>query len=443
MSLPPGPSSPPAVQTVRWMFRPLGFLDSCRRRYGDAFAVRFIGFQTPMVVISDPEAIRDLYRSRENGLPPGRTVALEPVMGPRSVLLLEGSEHLSRRKVMLPPFHGERMRAYEPVITEIIGAEIDAWPLDREFAIHPRMQAVTLEVIMRAVFGVSEPARAERLRRLLAEMLSGLADPGAQVRVLLARRFDRDGPVERMRATLDAVDELLYAEIAESRADPALAERQDILAMLVAARFDDGEALADAELRDQLVTLLLAGHETTATALAWTFDLLLRNRPQLARLRAELGEGGDEYLRATISESLRLRPVVPLAGRRLHGELRVGDHLLPAGTDVTPAFWLTHTRSDLYPQPLAFRPERFLDDPPETYAWVPFGGGVRRCLGAAFAEFEMRIVLREVLTRCELRGARSAPEKIARRNITFSPRTGTPVVVTARRPATAPEPVTA
>jgi cytochrome P450 family 135 len=443
MSLPPGPSSPPAVQTVRWMFRPLGFLDSCRRRYGDAFAVRFIGFRTPMVVISDPEAIRDLYRSRENGLPPGRTVALEPVMGPRSVLLLEGSEHLSRRKVMLPPFHGERMRAYEPVIAEIIGAEVDSWPLTREFAIHPRMQAVTLEVIMRAVFGVSDPARAQRLRSLLAEMLSGLADPGTQFRVLLARRFGREDPVERQRATLDAVDELLYAEIAERRADPALAERQDILAMLVAARFEDGEGLGDAELRDQLVTLLLAGHETTATALAWTFDLLLRNPAPLARLRAELDEGGDGYLRATISESLRLRPVVPLAGRRLHGELRVGDHLLPAGTDVTPAFWLTHTRPDLYPEPRAFRPERFLDDPPETYAWVPFGGGVRRCLGAAFAEFEMRIVLREVLTRCELRGARSAPEKIARRNITFSPRTGTPVIVTARRPASAPRPVIA
>jgi cytochrome P450 len=435
MTLPPGPSAPPAVQTARWMFRPLAFLDACRRRHGDAFAVRFTGFETPMVVISHPDAIRDLYRSRENGLPPGRTVALGPVMGARSVLLLEGAEHLSRRKVMLPPFHGERMRAYEPVIAEIIGAEIDSWRLDREFAIHPRMQAVTLEVIMRAVFGVSDPVHAERLRGLLAEMLSGLADPGAQIRLLLARRFGREGPVERMRATLDDVDELLYAEIAERRADPALADRQDILAMLVAARLEDGQALADAELRDQLVTLLLAGHETTATALAWTFDLLLRNPATSARLRAELDEGADEYLRATITESLRLRPVVPLAGRRLHAELRVGDHLLPAGTDVTPAFWLTHTRSDLYPEPFSFRPERFVKDPPETYAWVPFGGGVRRCLGAAFAEFEMRVVLREVLLRCELRGTRSAPERIARRNITFSPRNGTPVSVVARRPA--------
>jgi len=201
----------------------------------------------------------------------------------------------------------------------------------------------------------------------------------------------------------------------------------------VAARFDDGEPLGDEELRDQLITLLLAGHETTATALAWTFDLLLRNPPQLARLRAELEQDGEEYLRAVISESLRLRPVVPLAGRRLHSALRVNGYVLPAGTDVTPAIWLAHTNPEVYSEPLEFRPERFLESPPETYGWIPFGGGVRRCLGAAFAEFEMRVVLREVLSRCELRSARSAPQRIARRNITFSPRHGTPVVLVSRR----------
>jgi cytochrome P450 len=205
--------------------------------------------------------------------------------------------------------------------------------------------------------------------------------------------------------------------------------------MLVAARFEDGEPMGDQELRDQLITLLLAGHETTATALAWTFDLLLRNPQPLARLRAELAEGGEEYLRAVISESLRLRPVVPLAGRRLHAPLRVEGYELPEGTDVTPAIWLAHTRADIYPEPLEFRPERFLDDSPESYAWIPFGGGVRRCLGASFAEFEMRVVLREVLSRCDLRSTRSAPERIARRNITFSPRRGTPVILTARRQA--------
>jgi cytochrome P450 len=435
MSLPPGPNGPPIIHTIRWMRRPIEFLDSCRRRHGDAFSVSFIGFQAPSVFISHPDSIRDLYRSPENRLPPGRSVALEPVMGPRSVLLLEGAEHLSRRKLMLPPFHGARMRAYEPLIAEAIGAEIDSWPLHREFPIHPRMQAVTLEVIMRAVFGVSDPARLAALRERLGTMLSGLADPWILLKAMLAERLGRPNPIDALSREVEVVDDLLYAEIAERRADPQVSERDDILAMLVAARFEDGAALDDGELRDQLVTLLLAGHETTATALAWTFDLLLRNPEPLARRRAELADGDDEYLRAVISEALRLRPVVPLAGRRLAGELRVGDWVLPAGTDVSPAFWLTHTRPDLYPEPLEFRPERFLSSPPETYAWIPFGGGVRRCLGAAFAEFEMRIVLREVLTRCELRGARRAPERIARRNVTFSPRKGTPVIVTDRRPA--------
>ena len=438
MSLPPGPAAPPAIQTARWLFRPIDFLDSCRRRHGDAFSVKFVGFQTPMVIVSDPASIRALYTTRENGLPPGRSFALEPIMGPRSVLLLEGTEHLQRRKAMLPPFHGERMRAYGAVIADAIDAEIDRWPIGRAFPIHPRMQAVTLEVILRAVFGVADPGRLARLRELLGQMLGELASPAIQLKLLVARRFGRADPMDQLRRESATVDEIIHAEIAERRADPSVAEREDILSMLVGARFADGEGMSDDELRDQLITLLLAGHETTATALAWTFDLLLRNPGPLQRVRAELAEGdGDEYLRAVVSEALRLRPVVPLAGRRLGTELRVGDHVLPPGTDVTPAFWLTHTRPDLYPAPLQFRPERFLDDPPETYAWVPFGGGVRRCLGAAFAEFEMRVVLRQVLERCDLRGERRAPERIARRNITFSPRHGTPVIVEARRPVSA------
>ncbi|HWP33615.1 MAG TPA: cytochrome P450, partial [Solirubrobacterales bacterium] len=208
-----------------------------------------------------------------------------------------------------------------------------------------------------------------------------------------------------------------------------------ILSMLMSARFEDGSAMTDTDLRDQLMTLLLAGHETTATALAWTFDLLLRHAEPLARLRESLAAGEDDYLRAVISESLRLRPVVPVAGRRLAKDLSVDGLELPAGTDVTPAIWLAHTRADSYPEPFAFRPERFLDEAPDTYAWVPFGGGIRRCLGAAFAEFEMRIVLREVLTRCELHKASPTPERVGRRNITLSPKDGTPVVLSSRQPA--------
>jgi cytochrome P450 family 135 len=238
-----------------------------------------------------------------------------------------------------------------------------------------------------------------------------------------------------VRARLAEVDQALFAEIAEHRLRPDLAERDDILSMLMTAQFEDGTSMDDKELRDQLMTLLLAGHETTATALAWTFDLLLRHPRELGLLRGSLENGEEAYLKATIAESLRLRPVIPLAGRRLAEDLVTDDLELPAGTDVTASIWLTHTDPGLYPEPFAFRPERFLDQAPDTYAWIPYGGGVRRCLGAAFAEFEMRIVLREVLTRVSLRKADPSPEKTGRRNITFSPRAGTPVVVESRRPA--------
>ncbi|HEY3866430.1 MAG TPA: cytochrome P450 [Solirubrobacteraceae bacterium] len=446
-AFPPGPTEAPAIQTARWLLRPIAFMESCRRRYGDAFSVRFIGFERPMVMLSDPEAIRALYTAHEHGLPPGRSIALLPVMGPGSVLLLEGQEHLARRKLMLPPFHGERMRAYETTVREVTERELGSWSGssaadrgsadsaasasgERPFALHPRMQAITLEVILKAVFGVTDPARDARLHERLPLMLGDTASPVLQFRVLLSRRLGRGDPLAGLRELLVEIDELLLAEIAERRADPAAAERGDILSLLVAARFEDGAEMSDREVRDQLITLLLAGHETTATALAWTFDLLLRNPATLARLTAEVDAGEeDSYLRAVISESLRLRPVVPLAGRRLASELNVAGLSLPAGTDVTPAIWLTHTRPDLYPEPYAFRPERFLEGegghPINKYGWIPFGGGIRRCLGAAFAEMEMRVVLETVLRRRQLSAGGGKAERVTRRNVTFSPRHGT------------------
>jgi cytochrome P450 family 135 len=289
-------------------------------------------------------------------------------------------------------------------------------------------------VILRAVFGVAEGPRLDALRGMLGNLLVETGSPTMILRALVARRRGRD-PLASVRTRLDQVDEALMAEIAEHRRRPDLEQRDDILSMLMTASFEDGTSMDDRELRDQLMTLLLAGHETTATALAWTFDLLLRHPVEIGLLRGSLENGEDAYLKATIAESLRLRPVVPLAGRRLAEDLVTDDLELPAGTDVTASIWLTHTDADLYPEPFAFRPERFLDQAPDTYAWIPYGGGVRRCLGAAFAEFEMRIVLREVLTRVSLRKADPSPEKTGRRNITFSPRAGTPVVVESRRPA--------
>jgi len=435
--LPPEPAQSPLMQTLAWSFRPLAFMARNRERIGPAFSVRFLGFERPMVMVSDPAAVKALYTERRNGLPPGRSFQLEPVLGPRSVLLLTGEEHIARRRLMLPPFHGERMRSYEGVVGEIVTAEIDSWQLGREFPIHARMQAVTLEVILRVVFGVTEGPRLDRLRVLLRDLLAETGSTRMVLLALLARRRGRD-PFESVREQLTEVDAALFAEIAEHRLRPDLEERDDILSMLMTARFEDGSEMDDKELRDQLMTLLLAGHETTATALAWIFDLLLRHPLELGRLRDSLAAGEDAYLKATIAESLRLRPVVPLAGRRLAEDLVTDDLELPAGTDVTAAIWLTHTDPALYPEPYAFRPERFLDTPPETYAWIPYGGGIRRCLGAAFAEFEMRIVLSEVISRCELRKVDPRPERTGRRNITFSPRAGTPVVVESRAPALEP-----
>jgi cytochrome P450 len=439
--LPPEPSSPPLLQTLRWAFRPIAFMEDCRRCFGDSFSVRFLGFERPMVMISDPAAIKALYTERRHMLPPGRTITLEPVLGSSSLLLLEGSEHIARRKLMLPAFHGERMRSYQSLVEEIVTEEIDTWPLGEEFPIHSRMQAVTLEVILRVVFGVSTGSRLERLRGMLTTVLQQTASPSAQLIGLATRRFDGRGPWAGFEQQLRAVDELLLAEIAEHRRRDDLADRDDMLSALILARFEDGSGMDDRELRDQLMTLLLAGHETTATALAWAFDLLLRHPAQLGRLRESLESGEDDYLRATISESRRLGPVIPLGGRRRSTELSTDGLTLPAGTDVTPAIWLAHTRPDVYPEPYAFRPERFLERAPDTYAWIPFGGGVRRCIGASFAEFEMRIVLREVLGRCELRKSSPRPERIGRRNVTLSPRAGTPVVVTARQPRVASEPL--
>jgi cytochrome P450 len=428
MSLPPGPTAGPVRQTMRWLARPIALLEDCRRTYGDAFSLNFLGFRSPLVFVSHPEAVKALYSERGHGLPPGRSLSLRPIVGDRSVLLLEGSDHLSRRKLMLPPFHGERMRAYEPIMREAAAREIERWPDSEPFAVHPSMQAITLEVILRAVFGVERRDLADLLR----ELLRLTASAQLQFLVLLARRVGGPDPLARFDVLTAQIDKILLAEIAERRADPETAKRADICSLLVEARFEDGEPMDDREIRDQLLTLLVAGHETTATALAWTLDLLAHHPEALERLTQEVDAGGDAYLRAVIAESLRLRPVVPLAGRRLSSDMRVDGLDLPAGTDVTPAIWLTHTRADTYPEPYAFRPERFLNGAPSTYAWIPFGGGIRRCLGAAFAEMEMRVVLAEIVRRRVPRAASQHAERVARRNVTFSPRNGTRILAPRR-----------
>jgi cytochrome P450 len=294
VSLPPEPKSSPLMQTLRWSFRPLPFMQENREKYGDNFSVKFLTFERPMVMISDPAAIKALYMERSHGLPPGRDIILTPIVGPRSLLVTEGADHLAHRKLMLPPFHGERMRSYQPQIEEIVDREIDSWPLGEEFPIHPRMQAITLEVILKVVFGVADGPRFERLREVLTRVLEETASPFAQLAGLASRRFGGRGPWAKFEKQLKEADDLLYAEIAEHRASGAYEERDDILSLMMQARFEDGSEMSDSDLRDQLMTLLLAGHETTATALAWTFDLLLRHAGPMQRLRDSLEAGEDD-----------------------------------------------------------------------------------------------------------------------------------------------------
>jgi len=427
---PPAIALPRTLQTARFLVRPVSFFERYRRELGPTFAARLIG-PGDVVFISDSDSIKRLFGAdRVNTIAPGRNIVLRPLLGAQSLLLQEGDEHLRRRKLMLPPFHGERMREYEKTIAEVTEAEIEGWPQGSAFAMHPTMQAITLEVILRAVFGVSDPARRDALTGCLVGILAESASPAAVGLVVPALR--RLPHYRDFARTLQRTDELLAAEIADRRADPDLESRDDILSMLVAARFEDGSKMSDAELRDQLMTLLLAGHETTATGLAWTFDLLLHRPDALERLAAELDADDSEYLDAVIEESLRVRPVVPITGRLLHEPAKLGGYELDRGTIILVAIYMAHTDPALFPDPHAFRPERFLDADPGTYSWIPFGGGTRRCIGAAFAQMEMRVVVRTILERFELRAASPELERPVRRNVTLSPRDGTRVVATAR-----------
>jgi cytochrome P450 len=423
---PPHVPLPRALQTARFLARPIPFYERWRGRLGDTFSARLLG-PGDVVFLSDPESVKLLFTSdRINTIAPGRNIVLRPLLGPQSLLLQEGAEHLRRRKLMLPPFHGERMRAYESAIAEVAAVEIASWPTGTPFPVHPSMQAITLDVIMRAVFGVTDPERREGMRDGLLAVLSESASPAAfGLTMPLVKELPH---YRRFAARVARTDALLAAEIADRRADPELDSRDDILSMLVSAEFDDGSKMSDSELRDQLLTLLLAGHETTATALAWTFDLLLHTPPTLERLVAELDAGETAYLDAVIDESLRVRPVVPMTGRLLRQPATLGGYELEEGAVVFAAIYMLHTNPEVYPDPFAFRPERFLDGGPETYSWIPFGGGTRRCIGAAFAELELRVVLREVLSSVRLTAADSNPQRMVRRNVTLTPADGTRVI---------------
>jgi cytochrome P450 family 135 len=429
--MPPGPRRPAVVQTLEWVFDPEAFMRRCARRYGKAFTV-CLGPSTDVVFLSDPEQVRAVFQGPPDHMNMGDINGLfRRVLGRNSLLVLDGEEHMRQRKLLLPPFHGERIGRHHAAMTRAAEEDVATWPVGRPFRLQPRMQAMTLNVILRAVFGLEDGPRRDELRVLLARLLelnTGLATTLPQLRIELGGLT----PWGRLMRCTDEVDERLYAEIARRRADPESDRREDVLSLLLEARDDAGDPMSDREIRDQLLTMLVAGHETTATSLAWAFERLLRTPSVLARLRDELAEEDGPYLDAVIKETLRLRPVVPISARKLTAPFRVDGHEYPAGTVLMPCIYLVHRNPDVYEDPEEFRPERFLHHQPATYAWIPFGGGVRRCMGASFALLEMRTVIRAVLTSVELRGVRRRGEPMVRRAFTLSPKRGTRVVVTRR-----------
>ena len=407
-------------------------MESSARRYGEAYSLPMLGMGN-LVLISDPTLIQEVFTGDPEALHAGEVaMILEPIVGPNSLLCLDGRRHLRERKLLLPPFHGAAIRAYESEIAEVAKSAVARWPIGQEIRLQPLMADITLEVILRVVYGIHDASRQERLRTPLRRLLDkGSTQVAFQVPAL-RRDLGRWSPWGRFNRMVGEVNDLIYDEIARRRIAADLSQRNDVLSLLLKARHEDGSSLTDHELRDELVTMLTAGHETTATALSWAFELLFESPDVYARLVDAVDRGDRAYVDAVSQESLRLRPVIPMAARKLKRPLRLGGLSLPAGTVVAPSIHNTHRRADIYPEPERFLPERFLDRKPGTYTWIPFGGGVRRCIGAALAQTEMRVVLTEVLRQVTLRPVGRGPQRIRRRSITLAPARGTPAIARQR-----------
>lgn len=417
--LPPGPRMPAALQALGWTQRPLPFLERCQRLYGDTFTLR-IRHWGDWVVLADPADVKAVFTAGDKVGVAIANPLLGPVLGPRSVMLLEEPDHMTRRRIVLPAFHGESVRNDAEMMAAVARAEVDAWPAGEPFELWPRMQALTLEVVLRAVFGPGDHPRLGTLRVRLRRLTEWMNAP---LNLALLATL---GPewMRRSRGYLGAmgpVEEAVMAEVRRRRAEPVPA-RPDVVSMLIGAHYEDGSPLGESELRDELLTLLTDG--PTSTSLAWTFERLLRNPETLARAQREVGRSDDDggaYLDAIVKETLRMRPPVPVVVRRLLEPMRLGGHDLPAGTTVAPCIHLIHRSAEHYPQPRRFRPERFLEQPAGTYTWISFGGGVRRCLAAPYAEMEMKRVLRTVLESRRLRPVQASDERVRKSAISFAP----------------------
>lgn len=433
--LPPGPRAPVTWQTIASWKRPTAGLVRARERYGKRFTIRFLG-QPPFVILSDPDDIKELFQAPPDVLHPGEGARiLEPIVGPNSVILLDEAPHLEQRKLLLPAFHGERMESLTELMTELTERELAGWPREQAIALHPRLQRLTLEIVLRAVFGLEQGAKLDRLRELLTKVLEFAESPLSLLPVA-QRLLAGHGPMGRLERFGEEADKLMFELIDERRREQDNG-RPDVLALLLSARHEDGSPMGAAELRDELVTALVAGHETTASQLAWGFEQLSRAPHVLDRLADELAEDSDDaYLTATIHEIMRRRPVLINAEPRLVKQpVQIGGVHYPVGVVLIANAYLVHHDPDIYPDPYSFRPERFLESAggraPGTYTWLPFGGGRRRCLGASFAMLEMKIVLRAVIEQNLLLPV-GKRETARRRSITISPSRGCEVMLRAR-----------
>ncbi|MGD0454707.1 MAG: cytochrome P450 [Solirubrobacteraceae bacterium] len=442
-TLPPGPHMPSALQAAGWALRPLGFMDRCAERYGEIFTLR-IRRSRPWVFLTNPEHVKQVFTTEPELLRSGAREAnplLGPLLGSRSMMLQDEPTHMTDRKRVLPSFHGQRMQEYGEMMANVARREIDRWPLGEPFELWPRMQAISLEVVMRAVFGDVEGERLEQLRQRMVDLTNWVNSPRRLA--LLAAVGERSMTLNpSFRAVMRPVEELVLEEVRLRRAAPDRDEHDDILAMLERTQGEDGAPMDDRKMRDELVTFLSDG--PTATSLAWAFERLLRHPDKLARLRAEVLAGeSEEYVEAVVKETLRLCPAVPVVMRRLTEPMQLGGYTIPADTIVAPCVYLMHRRADVYPQPRSFQPERFLGDSAGTYTWIPFGGGVRRCVAVVFAQLEMKRVIQTVLREVDLRAAESRSEGAARSSVSFVPDGGATVIATRRRPASVDLPTAA
>ena len=443
--LPPESQSPLWLQTIQGIFSPMEFLEATRERCGDTFIMRSPGFP-PTVVLSHPQAIQEVFTADPSVFDTATSnKILQPLLGQYSLLQLDGAPHQRRRKLLMPPFHGERMRAYGQIICDITQEVMSQWTIGKPFSVRSSTQEISLRVILRAVFGIDEGERFDRLRKLLGSLMESFNSPWRSS-FLLLKFLQRDlgpwSPWGHFLRQKQQVNELLIAEIRERQSQPN-SSGEDILSLMMSARDEDGQPMTEAELRDELMTLLFAGHETTASALAWAFYWIHRLpevREKLLQELDTLGQDADPnaifklpYLNAVCSETLRLYPIVLFTfGRTVKSSIQIMDYQFEPGTALAPCIYLTHHREDIYPESKRFKPERFLERQFSPYEYLPFGGGNRRCLGYAFALFEMKLVLASVLSQVELALADNRPVKPVRRGITFSPSGGVRMVVTKK-----------